>query len=118
VHALSRRSIVENVRGFSVFGDYGKDSPPLDPLRSLVGGEIDVAIVWGPLAGFFARRHATTLRIAPVSPQREAGDHFAFAMAMAVHPDAHELQQALNSVLERNKRAIQELLRDFGIPQI
>jgi mxaJ protein len=118
VHALSRRSIVGNVRGFSVFGDYAKDSPPLDPLRSLLRGEIDVAIVWGPLAGFFARRHAATLQIAPVSPRREAGDLFVFPVAMAVHPEARELQQALNGVLERKKRAIQELLRDFGIPQI
>src|SRR5204863_223733 len=55
-HALSRRGIVDNVRGFSVYADYAQPNPPARILDALIAGEIDVAVVWGPLAGYFALR--------------------------------------------------------------
>ena len=55
-HALSRRGIVENVRGYSIYGDYAKPNPPARIVEAVASGEIDVAVVWGPLAGYFAPR--------------------------------------------------------------
>ncbi|HEX2688983.1 MAG TPA: quinoprotein dehydrogenase-associated putative ABC transporter substrate-binding protein, partial [Kofleriaceae bacterium] len=48
VHALARRGIIDNVVGFSVFGDYAKASPPADAVRAVIDGRVDVALVWGP----------------------------------------------------------------------
>ncbi len=47
-HALSSKGIVDNVVGYSVFGDYGEPSPPRVLVDAVGSGEIDVAIVWGP----------------------------------------------------------------------
>ena len=55
-HALARRGIIDNVVGYGVYGDYVEPDPPLELLRALARGELDVAAVWGPLAGYFARK--------------------------------------------------------------
>jgi mxaJ protein len=67
--ALSHRGIVRNVRGYSVIGDYRDASPPSRIVRAVEKGEVDVAVVWGPLAGYFARRSTVPLRVVPVSPE-------------------------------------------------
>ena len=46
-HALSRRGIVETVRGYSIYGDYAKPNPPARIVEAVASGEIDVAVVWG-----------------------------------------------------------------------
>ena len=54
-HALAERGIVENVRGFMVYGDYRDDHPLSEIVHAVATGEVDVAAVWGPVAGYFAR---------------------------------------------------------------
>lgn len=67
-HALMHRGIVENVRGFMVQGDYRRKFPQDAILDALAGGTIDVAYVWGPVAGYYALRHSKAVTIRPVSP--------------------------------------------------
>ncbi|HVG45621.1 MAG TPA: quinoprotein dehydrogenase-associated putative ABC transporter substrate-binding protein, partial [Longimicrobium sp.] len=68
-HALARRGIIDNVRGYTVYGDYRQDNPPARIIEAVAHGEIDVAVAWGPLAGYFATRQGVPLEIVPVSPQ-------------------------------------------------
>ena len=58
--------IVTNVVGYSVLGDYGTDSPPSRIVTAVAAGEVDVAIAWGAMAGYFAARQAPTVRVTPV----------------------------------------------------
>ncbi len=67
-HALARRGIVSNVVGFTLYGDYARPNPPARIVDAVARGEVDVAVVWGPLAGYFAARSPAPLRIAPVTP--------------------------------------------------
>ena len=57
-HALARRGIVANVRGYMLYGDYARPNPPAEIVRAVERGEVDVALVWGPLAGYFAAQLA------------------------------------------------------------
>jgi mxaJ protein len=86
-HALSRRGIVDNVRGFMVYGDYADAAPGADIVDALERGDIDLAIVWGPQAGYFARRLGKPVSLTPVEP--EAGGAalpMAFVISMGVRP--------------------------------
>ncbi|HET7844326.1 MAG TPA: quinoprotein dehydrogenase-associated putative ABC transporter substrate-binding protein, partial [Xanthomonadales bacterium] len=67
-HALARRGIAANVRGFPVYGDYATSAPQAPIVDALVRGDIDVAVAWGPVAGWFAQRAARKLVLAPVTP--------------------------------------------------
>ena len=51
-HALARRGITDNIRGYTLYGDYREPSPPSRIVKAVADGEIDIAVAWGPLAGY------------------------------------------------------------------
>src|SRR6185436_16076187 len=84
-HALAARGVVGNVHGYSVYGDYSQESPTAAIVDAVGRGEVDLAVVWGPLAGWFARRQPAPLEIVPVSPQIDLPFlPFVFDISMAV----------------------------------
>ncbi|HEY0480077.1 MAG TPA: substrate-binding domain-containing protein [Kofleriaceae bacterium] len=118
VHALARRGIVDNVVGFTVFGDYARQSPPADVVRAVVDGKIDVALVWGPLAGGFARTSATRLAVTPVDQATDSGLALAFDIAVGVRrPDA-ELAAELDRALVARRGEIQRILDAWRVPRV
>lgn len=119
VHALSRRGIVSNLVGFSVLGDYSTDNPPARIVDAVVNREVDLAIVWGPLAGYFAQRSGVPLEIVPVSPAEDPpGLRFTFDISLAVRSDDEALKRELDAVLQRRKPKIHRLLVEYGVPLV
>jgi mxaJ protein len=116
--ALSNRGIVRNVRGYSVIGDYRDPSPPSRIVRAVARGEVDVAVVWGPLAGYFARRSTVPLRVVPVSPEVDVPYlPFVFDIAMGVRHGETALRDSLDAVIARRQRDIDRILADYGVPR-
>lgn len=114
VHALARRGIVANVRPFPIQSDDPDDPAPLAPLRALEAGEIDVAIVWGPHAGWFLQDRSK-VAIAKVSPAVDQGVPFAYDIAMGAKDP--ELRAELDAFLVRRAPEIDTLLRTYGVPR-
>jgi mxaJ protein len=119
VHALSRRGIVGNLEGYSVYGDYSQANPPARIVDAVVSGAVDIAIAWGPLAGYFARHSGVELDIVPVSPAVDPpGLRFTFDISLGVRPTDSALKQRLESVLDRRRSGIDSLLAEFGVPLV
>ena len=119
VHALSRRGIVGNLVGFSVFGDYSKENPPARIIEAVVAGQVDIAIAWGPLAGYFAKHSGTGLIVVPVSPTSDPPAlRYTFDIAMAVRPGDATLRDQLDEVLLRKQPEIRRILAEYGIPVV
>jgi quinoprotein dehydrogenase-associated probable ABC transporter substrate-binding protein len=116
-HALARRGIVDNVRGYSVYGDYAAPHPTARILEALVAGDIDVALVWGPLAGFFASRLAAPLDWAPVSPQSEPPLRFTFAIAVGVRKDDVALRDRVQTALDHRAGDVRAILDAYAVPR-
>jgi mxaJ protein len=117
--ALGRRGITANLVGFSVYGDYGTPNPPARIIDAVAAGDVDVAVAWGPLAGYFARRAAVPLHLEPVSPQIDLPFlPFVFDIAIGVRRGDDALRDRLSAILERRHRAIAALLRRYGVPQV
>ena len=116
-HALAARGMVANIVGFSVLGDYSQPNPPARIVEAVAAGDVDAAIVWGPLAGFFARTSPAPLTLTPVEPQIDVPFlPFVFDIAMAVRRDDTDRAAAIDSFLERREADIQALLREYGVP--
>src|SRR3954462_3038911 len=64
-HALGQQGIIDNVRGFMIYGDYREPAPPARLIEAVERGEIDIAAAWGPLAGFAARKSEIPLTVTP-----------------------------------------------------
>ena len=85
--------------------------------RDLEQGKIDVAIVWGPIAGYFARRvHAPELAVAPM--KSEPGLPFDFAMAMGVRYGEPAWKQQVEALLVKHRAEIRSILLDYGVPLV
>ena len=116
--ALTHRGIIRNVRGYSVLGDYREPNPPSRIVRAVANGEVDVAVVWGPLAGYFARRSTVPLRVVPVSPEVDVPYlPFVFDIAMGVRRGETALRDTLDAVIARRQHDIDRILADYGIPR-
>lgn len=119
VHALSRRGIVGNLVGFSVFGDYSEENPPARIIDAVISRDVDLAVAWGPLAGYFAKRSPVPLEIIPVSPAVDPpGLRFAFDISLAVRPGDVALKERLESILESKRLEVDRILRDYGVPRV
>jgi mxaJ protein len=116
-HALANRGVVGNVAGYMIFGNYAEPDPPARLIRAVADGEVDRAIVWGPLAGYFAGRQAAPLAIVPVSPEIDLPFlPFVYDISMGVRRNDQRLRDELNAILARRGKEVAALLREYGVP--
>lgn len=118
-HALSRRGIISNVVGYSVYGDYRTDSPPSAIIAAVARGDIDVAAAWGPMAGYFAARQPVALDVTPVRPQvdgRVLPQTFSIAMATRRRDTARH--DRLERFISERRRDIDAILTAYHIPRV
>jgi mxaJ protein len=113
VHALATRGIVDNVVGFDTF--YSAQNPPSKIIDAVAGGRIDVAIVWGPAAGFFVARQQVPLEVVPV-PSGKTDLPFAFNISMGIRPGDDALRAQVENALVKKQAEIRKILTDFGVP--
>jgi quinoprotein dehydrogenase-associated probable ABC transporter substrate-binding protein len=116
-HALGQQGIVDNVRGFMIYGDYREADPPARLIEAVENGEIDVAAVWGPLAGYAAKRSGVALTVTPIiASERFAPQQFQFDIAMGVRKGDHALRDRLNDFIAEHGAEIRILLQNYGVP--
>ena len=116
-HALARRGIVQNVRGYMLYGDYRQPHPASAIIDAVGNGDVDVAVVWGPTAGYFAAQGSTPLTIEPVEPWRDGTElPMAFYISMGVRRGDNALLKRLDESLERNRAAIAAILAEYHVP--
>jgi mxaJ protein len=115
--ALAARHLVQNVRGYSVYGDYSKADPQREVVNAVVDGRVDVAVVWGPLAGYLARTASQPLDVLPVRPGQDGpGLAFVFDIAMGVRREDTALRAAVDGVISRHRAEIHRILTAYGVP--
>lgn len=113
--ALARRGILK-FAGYSLFGDANETNPPAKIIDAVAKGEIDVAIVWGPLGGFFAKRSSVPLKVVPISAARDGVVPLRFKLGAAVRKDDLALRDRISAALDRHKREVRAILGSYGIP--
>jgi ABC-type amino acid transport substrate-binding protein len=113
VHELGKRHIVDNVVGFNTF--YSAENPPSAIIDAVTSGKIDVAIAWGPVAGYYAARQKTPLAVTPI-PSAPGDLPFAFNIAMGVKKGNSALHARLEALLQQRRPEIDQILKDFNVP--
>jgi mxaJ protein len=116
-HALARRGMVNNVRGYSVLGDYRESDPPARIIDAVRSGSIDVAIAWGPMAGYFASRADPRLVVTPLRDS-EPNLPLRWSIAMAVRKEDTALRDALDEALVAERPYVVALLAAFAVPLV
>jgi mxaJ protein len=118
--ALGERGIVgANVVAYQLMFDsnaHPEDYPGKE-VEDLIAGRIDVALVWGPIAGYFQKKKGeASLVIVPLDDQRNPSTRFAFDISMGVRKADAELKTRLEEALDRRRNEITAILESFGVP--
>jgi quinoprotein dehydrogenase-associated probable ABC transporter substrate-binding protein len=115
VHELSKRGVVGNLVGFTTF--YSAENPPSAIIDAVAGGKVDVAIVWGPAAGYYVQRQHMPLVMVPV-PSAPGDLPFAFDISMGVKPGNTALLTTLEKVLDSRRADIMKILKEYNVPLV
>ena len=102
-----------------IYGDYSKPDPPADLIRAVEHDSVDVAIVWGPLGGYFAKRSRVPLTVTPLPAEGGTRDvPMRFSIAAGVRHGDTALRRQVQASLDRHRRDIREILDRYGVPVV
>jgi mxaJ protein len=104
---------------YGFYGDYSTPNPSSELIAAVARGDVDLAIAWGPLAAYFARRSPVPLDITPVSPEVEPPSlPFVFDVAAGVRRGDTRMRDRLEGALERRRGEIRGILETYGVPLV
>ena len=99
------------------FDSFGRQEGEV--VKAVADGRIGVAVVWGPVAGYFAQRSSVPLTVKPVSPTYKfAGVPFTYGIGFGVHKQDGALLQQVNDAIERLQPRIDRVLAQFAVPTV
>jgi mxaJ protein len=113
--ALSRYGVVGNLTGYPTF--YTDSIRPEDIVMAVARKEVDVAIAWGPLAGYFAAKSPVPLTLQPLAERDSLTDFpFRFSIGIGVRRRDRALRDSLQTVLDQRAPQIQAILKEYRVP--
>src|SRR2546425_1810591 len=118
--ALTQQGIVgDNVVVYRLFytPQPHPDEPPSKPLEDLLAGTIDVALVWGPWAGYFVTKRSAPLELVPLRGGGPATP-FTFDISMGVRKGDKALKAELEEALKHKAADIKAILEAYGVPLV
>ncbi|MFN7984560.1 MAG: quinoprotein dehydrogenase-associated putative ABC transporter substrate-binding protein [Vicinamibacterales bacterium] len=114
--ALIARGLAGRIKGYSILGNYQQPNPPADLIDAVANKQVDVALAWGPLAGYFAARSKVPLDVRVARPVPAVP--LQFSMSMGVRSGDVALQRELNAFLVARKTAVKKILDSFHVPTV
>ena len=112
---LARRGLVRNIVGYSIYGHPTEANPSSELIRAVARGEVDLAVAWGPMAGYFAKTSDVPLRITPICNPDPAMP-VAFNISMGVRRGDDLMLEQVNRIIARRRKEIRGLLASYGVP--
>ena len=118
VEELASRGYTSELKGYMAWGRVPDKGAPLEQIMMAVAdGTVDVAVVWGPPAGYFATREAVPLDVRPVDASEKTVVPMTFEISMGVRRDDEHLARELDAALVKLAPEIRTLLDGYGLPQ-
>jgi quinoprotein dehydrogenase-associated probable ABC transporter substrate-binding protein len=112
---MAANGLMANAKPYSLVIDTRVDSSAAAMMHDLATGEIDAGILWGPMAGYYARRTNPAVTVVPLVKET-TGPRMAYRIAMGVRYTDQEWKRQLNRIIQENQPAINKLLLGFGVP--
>lgn len=115
--ALSRHGVVGNLVGFSTTY-VGGQARPEDIVKAVADKSIDLAMVWGPIAGYYAKRLGLDLSFTPIEDDTLTRMPFAYSMGMATRRADRAFRDSVQAFIDAHRPELQRILDDYGIPTV
>src|SRR5262249_43271810 len=112
---MAANGLMANAKPYPLVIDTRVDSSAAAMMHDLATGEIDAGILWGPMAGYYARQATPAATVVPLVKET-TGPRLAYRIAMGVRYADQEWKRELNRTIRENQPAISRLLLSFGVP--
>ena len=112
---MAVNGLMANAKPYALMIDTRLDSSAEAMIKDLNSGQIDAGILWGPMAGYYARTANPPLHVTPLIKET-SGPRLAYRIGMGVRPADQNWKRMLNRLIQENQPAINKILLDFGVP--
>jgi PQQ-dependent catabolism-associated CXXCW motif protein len=116
VNLLNRKGLLAQVRGYDLMVDTRVEQPPRQMIEDLARGQIDAALVWGPIAGYWAKQQSVPITLVPLTSDPRSGLRLDFRISMGMRPGEPEWKHLVNSLIRELQPQMQAILLDYGVP--
>jgi quinoprotein dehydrogenase-associated probable ABC transporter substrate-binding protein len=107
--------LMANAKPYALMIDTRIDSSAEAMIKDLAKGEIDAGVLWGPLAGYYAKQVNPPLHVTPLVKET-TGPKLVYRIGMGVRAADQNWKRQLNRLIQENQTAINKILLDFGVP--
>ena len=112
---MAMDGLMAKAKPYPLMTDTRVDSSAEAMINDLNSGNIDAGILWGPMAGFYAKKANPPLHVTPLVKEK-TGPRLVYRIGMGVRPADQNWKRQLNRLIEENQPAINKILLDFGVP--
>jgi quinoprotein dehydrogenase-associated probable ABC transporter substrate-binding protein len=117
VDLLVRYGLMTNTRFFPLAVDTRVEAPGANLVRAVAEGQLDAALVWGPIAGWQAKTGGVPIDLRPL-PSEPGAARMDFRITMGLRGQEPEWRRRVNAVIRQKKPEIDAILRDYGVPML
>jgi quinoprotein dehydrogenase-associated probable ABC transporter substrate-binding protein len=112
---MAVNGLMTNAKPYPLMIDTRVDSSAEAMIKDLNKGEIDAAILWGPMAGFYAKNSNPPLHVTPLVHEK-SGPQLVYRIGMGVRRADQNWKRLLNRLIQENQGEINRILLDYGVP--
>ena len=112
---MAANGLMANAKPYPLVIDTRVDSSAVAMVHDLAADDIDAGVLWGPMAGYYARQATSAITVVPLVKET-TGPRLAYRIAMGVRYADQEWKRQLNRTIQDNQPAISRLLLSFGVP--
>lgn len=112
---LAVNGLLGNIKSYPLVIDTRFDAPTSAMIDDLDADRIDIAILWGPIAGYLAKHAKSPMKVMPLVKET-SGSHLIYRIGMGVRHSDQEWKRLLNKLIAENQDAITHILAAYGVP--
>jgi quinoprotein dehydrogenase-associated probable ABC transporter substrate-binding protein len=115
IDLLVRHGLMANTRFFPLAVDTRVEAPGAELVRAVADGQLDAALVWGPIAGWQAKAGGLPIELRAL-PSEAGAARMDFRITMGLRAQEPEWRRRVNAVIRQKQPEIDAILRDYGVP--
>jgi quinoprotein dehydrogenase-associated probable ABC transporter substrate-binding protein len=112
---MAANGLMTNAKPYPLMIDTRVDSSAAAMIKDLMSGEIDAGVLWGPMAGYYAKQADPPLHVTPLVKET-SGPQLAYRIGMGVRAADQNWKRLLNRLIQENQPTINKILLDYGVP--
>ncbi len=112
---MAKKGLLAKAKSYPLTIDTRFNSTSQAMIKDLDAGDIDAGILWGPIAGYYAKTANSKLSIAPLTKE-QGGPRLAYRIGMGVRPSDQEFKRLLNRMIQESQHEMDAILLSFGVP--